>query len=402
MAHGMGGEMTRCVSGVHCIECRGFGMDDGDALRAHPGAKLSLRAVIEHERVKPADHARREHGEARMIAHRAGAAGRIDREIPAEQGHGRGRNPVDAARWGGGDSKNDAIAIVVALKPPVHKGRHGHAPARVLDQFYTRPAVARDCVARVLALIGEQAGTVFIEPAAGAGAFLDALPEPRIGLDIAPARADIEQADFLRWWPPNPASRFVVVSNFPFGKNASLAVKFVNHAARFAEVVASILPRSFEKETIQRRVDTGFALVSEAPLPADSFLYRGEAYAVPVVFQIWRRSAVKRVSVVGPLAHPDFVFLRAPEQADFAFQRVGVRAGLVSVDGLARAAQSHYFIAVRNPARDVAGILAAIDWSGVKSRTAGNPSIGKAELVAAYQARIAQSGLASTSGHRGG
>lgn len=288
------------------------------------------------------------------------------------------------------------------MKPPVHKGRGGRAAPRGLDQFYTRPTVARDCVALLLAVIGEQAGTVFIEPAAGAGSFLDALPEPRIGLDIAPARADITRADFLRWWPSLPATRYVVVSNFPFGKNASLAVKFVNHAAQFAEVVASILPRTFEKATIQRRVDAGFSLVSETPLSANSFTYCGEPYAVPVVFQIWRRSAVRRVSVAGPLVHPDFAFLRTPAQADFAFQRVGVRAGLVSVEGLARAAQSHYFIAVRNRARDVAGILASIDWSSAKSRTAGNPSIGKAELVAAYQARLAQGGLASMSGHRGG
>jgi hypothetical protein len=264
----------------------------------------------------------------------------------------------------------------------------------MLDQFYTRSAVARDCVARVLAVIGDQNGTVFIEPAAGAGSFLDALPQPRIGLDIAPARVDIERADFLHWWPPISASRFVVVSNFPFGKNASLAVKFINHAAQFAEIVASILPRTFEKATTQRRVSARLELVDETSLSADSFVYLGAPYSVPVVFQIWRRSGVPRARVAGPLVHPDFAFLRTPEQADFAFQRVGARAGLVSVEGLARAAQSHYFIAVRNPTRDVAAILAAIDWNGVKNRTAGNPSIGKAELVAAYQARIAESGLA--------
>ena len=286
------------------------------------------------------------------------------------------------------------------MTPPVHKS--GRAGARALDQFYTHPAVARDCVARLLAVIGDQEGTVFIEPAAGAGSFLDALPEPRVGLDIAPARADIARADFLRWWPSLPAARYVVVSNFPFGKNASLAVKFVNHAAQFAEVVASILPRTFEKATIQRRVDAGLSLVSETPLSADSFTYCGEPYAVPVVFQIWQRSAVPRLHAAPPTTHPDFAFLRGPDNADFAFQRVGVRAGRVSVEGLARAAQSHYFIAVCNRARDVAAILASIDWSGVKHRTAGNPSIGKAELVAAYQARLAQGGLASTNGHRGG
>jgi hypothetical protein len=229
---------------------------------------------------------------------------------------------------------------------------------------------------------------MFLEPAAGAGSFLDALPEPRIGLDIAPARGDIEQADFLSWWPTMPASRYVVVSNFPFGKNASLALKFINHAARFAEVVASILPRTFEKESTQRRVSAGLALVSETSLSADSFTYLGEPYAVPVVFQIWRRSAVPRILAARPTTHPDFAFLRGPENADFAFQRVGVRAGRVSVEGLSRAAQSHYFISVKNKSRNVIEILDSIDWSEAKSRTAGNPSIGKAELIKAYMERI--------------
>ena len=265
--------------------------------------------------------------------------------------------------------------------------RPARLPARALDQFYTRPDVARACVAHLLSVIGTEPGTLFIEPAAGAGAFLDLLPEPRIGFDLAPARADIACADFLHWSPPRQTARLVVVSNFPFGKNASLAVKFVNHAAQFADVIASIVPRSFEKNSIKHRISPQLTLISELPLAPDSFLYQQQPYSVPVLFQIWQRRS-RPSPDPQPRCHADFSFLRTPADADFAFQRVGVQAGRVSITGLARAAQSHYFIAVQNPSRDVAGILAGIDWSAIKSRTAGNPSIGKAELIAAYQAAL--------------
>ena len=278
--------------------------------------------------------------------------------------------------------------MFVALTPAIHKPHQ----ERALDQFYTRSDVAQACVAHLLNVIGTKPGTLFIEPAAGAGAFLDALPEPRIGFDLAPARADIAQADFLHWHPAIQAERLIVVSNFPFGKNASLAVKFVNHAAQFADFIASIVPRSFEKNSIKHRISSRLTLVSELPLAPDSFLYQNQPYSVPVLFQIWQRRS-RPSPDPQPRCHADFSFLRAPAEADFAFQRVGVQAGRVSIAGLARAAQSHYFIAVRNPTRDVAGILASIDWTAIKSRTAGNPSIGKAELITAYQAVLNQTQL---------
>ena len=34
-------------------------------------------------------------------------------------------------------------------------------------------------------------------------------------------------------------------------------------------------------------------------------------------------------------------------------------------------------------------LLEAVDWQPIKERTAGNPSISKAELIEAYEARLA-------------
>ncbi len=263
-------------------------------------------------------------------------------------------------------------------------------PARDIDQFYTRPDVAALCVSRALEAIGPLPGMVLhVEPAAGEGAFLDTLPEPRLGLDISPPphRPDILRCDFLGWSPP-PADRVVVITNVPFGRNASLAAAFLNHAAGFASHVASILPRSFEKASVRARLSPGLHLIHQSRLSPDSFVHAGKPRSVPVVFQVYEVRPEARPRKVCETGHPDFEFVRDPGAADFAFQRVGARAGRVSDEGLRMSPQSHHFIRSRTLDRDVRGILSRIDWDDVKHRTAGNPSIGKADIVAAYKLEI--------------
>ena len=259
--------------------------------------------------------------------------------------------------------------------------------SRALDQFYTRPEVARDCVARVRAFVRDLGWSVaWIEPSAGDGAFLQFLPEPRIGLDIAPARQGIECADFLTWRPKPTEARIVVVGNPPFGKNASVAVRFFNHAARFADIVAFVVPRTFQKDSTKTKLAQSMSLAFEMSLGPDGFLFDGQPYDVPTVFQVWRRDAAAGTARREPSlrTHPHFAFLRTPAEADFAFQRVGARAGLVSLEGLRKSPQSHYFIQVITPDIDVMAVLRSVDWSPLKHRTAGNPSIGKAELIGEY------------------
>jgi hypothetical protein len=258
--------------------------------------------------------------------------------------------------------------------------------ARDLDQFFTRSDVAQRCTAMVCGI--EQIGEgdwLWLEPSAGGGAFLDHLPYPRIGLDIHSQRADIMAADFLGWHPGKVKRRIAVVGNPPFGKNASLARRFFDHAAGFADLIAFIVPRTFEKPAFVNQLDRRMHLLSETLLDEDSFEFAGETYAVPTIFQIWEKRADLRPLAETTRQHRDFDFVAQPV-GDFAFQRVGARAGLVSVEGLRKSPQSHYFIKANGCSRTLLDRLRAIDWNPIKHRTAGNPSIGKAELVGAYQA----------------
>lgn len=248
-----------------------------------------------------------------------------------------------------------------------------------LDPYYTADDVAAQCVAWARAAIPFEPAS-WVEPSAGGGAFLAHLPPGAVGLDIAPTAPGILTADFLSWVPP-PARPAAVVGNPPFGKNASLAVRFFNRAAAFAEAIAFIVPRTFEKDSLARRLDRAFALAARHPIPPFSFLLGGVPCDVPCVFDVWLRSAAVRAHAPRRAAHPDFAFVPDPADADFAFQRVGANAGKVSVEGLAKSPQPRCFIAASPLVR---ARLESLDWSAAKARTAGCPSIGKAEIVEAY------------------
>ena len=106
---------------------------------------------------------------------------------------------------------------------------------------------------------------------------------------------------------------------------------------------------------------------------------------LPTVFQIWERRSSLRALTTSVTRHPDFSFVTA-SNAHFAFQRVGARAGLASVEGLRKSPQSHYFLRANDNYIELLDRLRSIDWTPIKSRTVGNPSIGKGELIAAYAA----------------
>jgi hypothetical protein len=259
------------------------------------------------------------------------------------------------------------------------------ALARSLDQFFTRADVAEACISATIQHVKSLEGDWhWLEPSAGSGAFLERLPFPRTGLDIVSLRPDVSRIDFLSWQPGDLKRRIAVVGNPPFGKNASLARRFFDHAANFADVIAFILPRTFEKPMFINRLNRHMHLVSSTVLDDCSFEFAGEPYSVPTSFQIWERRVALRPLAEATRSHDDFEFVAQPV-GDFAFQRVGARAGLVSVEGLRKSPQSHYFLRANMCSHTLLNRLRSIDWAPIKHRTAGNPSIGKAELVDAYK-----------------
>lgn len=257
----------------------------------------------------------------------------------------------------------------------------------VLDQYYTQVNVAAHCYSIMLEYLAAQicdqpagyrlSDLLLVEPSGGTGSFFRLMPVGSISYDKDPKYPGIETADFLEVQIPNDRP-IVILGNPPFGRNASMAVRFFNQAASQAIVIGFILPASFKKASIQNRLDRRFHLVSEHQIAPNAFLFKDKPVSVPAVFQIWERRDQQRRLWSRETTHPDFEFTE-PSLADFAIQRVGARAGRVH-HNFKRSQSSHYFIK-----GDVEAVMRQLDFASVARNVAGNRSLAKSEIIRLYR-----------------
>lgn len=251
------------------------------------------------------------------------------------------------------------------------------------EKFYTKSEVVRDCINELIK-IHKLEGTTVIEPSAGSGSFtkeLGKIKEIRqiLAYDILPENDSIKKQDFLQL-DTKFLKDSIVIGNPPFGRQASLAKKFVKKCCEFADTIAFILPRSFKKESMQGCFTLHYHKVFEKDLPFNSFTINSEDYSVPCVFQIWQYREEKRDKVVKYICNNTFKFVKNYKEATFAFRRVGGKAGTVVFENLQDLSlQSHYFISVTQE-----GIFSKEKLQNMKfdeDNTTGPKSISKQELI---------------------
>lgn len=285
------------------------------------------------------------------------------------------------------------------------------------DQFFTNTNIAQSCVQFLLDYLktirqsNDINDTLFIDPACGTGAFVNALLNANVPLNnIAYVDIDATDAtvrhDFLKM---NISQLFtlhdqkydvrIVIGNPPFGQNSNLAVGFINKAAHFADVVAFILPLTFAKPVFCNRLDARMVLCQQIRLPKMSFMYDNQPYGISTIFQIWincESCLATNANVTGPRAlHPqkfhtkDFEFVKRDDDPHFAMRRVGKNAGRVFATNLStRSTSSHIFIKCR-PHVEIKTVwdrLLGLDLENTlcKFDTAGCPSLSKNELCSLY------------------
>jgi hypothetical protein len=257
---------------------------------------------------------------------------------------------------------------------------------KTLDQFYTQPVIAAQCIHRIRSMI-DVSGLTWVEPAAGAGAFLADVPDP-IAIDIEPTDAldpRISQADFMTWTPAATAmTSLLFYGNPPFGRQATLAKAFIQRAASFpnTKAIAFILPRSFQKPSMQRAIPPRFHCASSEELPLNSFQVNGTPHNVPCVFQIWVRRETDRPRSAQEVP-VGFTYVKQADTHHLIIRRVGVYAGagyLPSTEP--RSAQSHYFIELEPEHRSrAAAIASALTIHTFPSNTTGPRSLSKGEIT---------------------
>lgn len=243
------------------------------------------------------------------------------------------------------------------------------------DQFYTSPKVAQKCVESILALSPHASSYLWIEPSAGNGAFLHAIPDfDKVGLDLDPKAEDILQQDYLTWTTPTRQS--IVFGNPPFGRQSSLAKSFIAKS-EYASMIALILPKSFTKPSMFNAFGKKFHLIYSVELENNSFLRNNLPYNVPCVFQIWEKRQTDRplelkITPIG------FRYVKADYH--FAVRRVGGLAGKAYPNnGHHYSVQSHYFVVLDAP-ESIDAILEKINAHTFPSNTVGPRSLSKGEI----------------------
>lgn len=254
------------------------------------------------------------------------------------------------------------------------------------EQYYTKDQLARDLVTRVSELYNLTNYDIILEPSAGTGAFLKPLEELKVGqilaYDIEPKYANVIKQDFLIT-VFDTTKKHIVIGNPPFGRQASLAKKFIKHCCGFAEVICFILPRSFKKPSMSNCFANTYHKVHEQDLDEKSFVFDNKEYSVQCVFQIWERRDYKRDEREKSIPNEWYEIVKKMDMPNIAFRRVGVYAGKFTFDKLeSLSSESHYFINCKIPVNDeVKEMLSNLRWD--TNNTTGPKSISKQELIIA-------------------
>jgi len=255
-----------------------------------------------------------------------------------------------------------------------------------IDKYYTKDSVVELCLNLVKKYIEINTDDLIIEPSAGNGSFIKGIKSLTSNFkfyDLEPDNDEIIKQDYLLYdygIIKETFSKIHIIGNPPFGRQSSLAIKFIKKSCDFCDSVSFILPKSFKKESLKKIFPLNFHLIFEIDLPDKSFLVDGVEYNVETVFQIWEKKDVKRTIIKNeePL---NFIFVGKTENPDISFRRVGVNAGIIDVSIDNKSIQSHYFIKFTNNKSiiDNIDLLKLIQFN--HNNTVGPRSISKPELI---------------------
>ena len=256
----------------------------------------------------------------------------------------------------------------------------------IIDKFYTKTEIVKQCIELVNKYINISKDDLIIEPSAGNGSFINYIKNISNNYkfyDIQPENDEIIKLNFLDFDFSQIIKNYTkihIIGNPPFGRQASLAIKFIKKCCEFANSISFILPKSFKKDSMKKYFSKNFHLICEIDLSEKSFLVNNIEYDVPCIFQIWEYKNELRNSIV-KIQPINFKFVKKNENPDISFRRVGVNAGTIMKDINNKSFQSHYFIKFTNNKSidDNINMLKHLKFNF--NNTVGPKSISKQELI---------------------
>lgn len=274
-----------------------------------------------------------------------------------------------------------------------------------LDKYYTKSETALLCYNKLKEYISSQNiylnNTVFIEPSAGSGRFLDVIQEVKLGFDLYPERSDIFKMDFLSGkiieYSKSRKCPYIFIGNPPFGYKGRLAIDFINTSLKCGEVVGFILPIQFRKWSAQLKINNQAKLVLDMTLPANSFTLLDKEYNLRCCFQIWTlyNSSINfRILEKPKTEHPDFKlyqYNRTTEAEkyfdmdwDFAVPRQGYLDYTFKAFSKEQCNKKQQWIFFKANNNIVLEKLKSLDFVKLSLKNSGLPGFGKADVIEEY------------------
>lgn len=230
---------------------------------------------------------------------------------------------------------------------------------------------------------------LIIEPSAGNGSFIEGIKTLTNHFkfyDLEPENDEIVKQDYLQYdYSDNKDTdmKIHVIGNPPFGRQSSLAIKFIKKSCEFCNSISFILPKSFKKDSMKNKFPLNFHLVCERDLPENSFLVNGIEHDVPCVFQIWEKRRTNR-AVSEKIKPVNFMFVKKTENPDISLRRVGVNAGRIDTNIDEKGIESHYFIKFTNDKSIDENIQRLSQITYEFNNTVGPKSLSKPEVISRF------------------
>ena len=264
-----------------------------------------------------------------------------------------------------------------------------------LDKFYTLKSCSLKCIDKINELYPITDWDLIVEPSAGDGSFLNQISSiNKIGIDISPECDGIIKQDFFEYSPSPEKKNILVIGNPPFGRVSSIAIKFFNYSAKWANVIAFIIPRTFRKLSVQNKLDPNFHLVYDQEISTNPCNFSPQM-SVKCCFQIWERKEIKRSVIKLSTSHSDWDFLKLgpndvngqptpPLGADFVMKAYGGKIGEIKTDELndLRPKSWHWFKSNIDK-KILIDRFNKLDYSN-SLNTARQNSMGRGELISLY------------------
>ena len=279
---------------------------------------------------------------------------------------------------------------------------------RTIDKYYTSQDAVNKCIDLIRKTIEVNEDDLCIEPSAGNGSFINGIKSLFKNYrfyDLEPEKNEkneknemneknekneknemneIIKQDYLEFnyntMIKTDFNKKHIVGNPPFGRQSSLAIKFIKKSAEYCDSISFILPKSFKKESLKKHFPLNLHLVCESQLSDNSFIVDNKSYDVPCVFQIWVKKDTNR-TIPKKLIPNKFSFVKKEIPHDISFRRVGINAGEIHRETENKSIQSHYFIKFDDILTNEKYMELSIIVYHCKDNTVGPKSISKPELI---------------------